>query len=337
MEAILLINLGTPNSTHPRDVRTYLDEFLMDPFVLDINYIARFFLVKGIILNTRPKKSAEAYEKIWTDRGSPLLFHSEDLLKKVQNKLPQSKVKLAMRYGKPSIQKSLEEFKAEGVTKLKILPLYPQYSLAATASSIEKCKELAKKINLTATLTFVEDFYENPEFIKAFSENIQNTLSQAPWDFVLFSYHGIPERHVLKTDPSKKHCLASPTCCDKIVTSNRYCYKAQCYATTRSIVKSLNISEKQHSVSFQSRLGRTPWIKPYTDEVLKVLADQGVKDLVVCCPAFVADCLETLEEISMRAEKDFVGFGGRSLRLVPSLNSNDTWANAVCEILLTSA
>ena len=339
MKALLLLNLGTPQAPFKKEVKSYLAEFLMDPLVIDIPWLARFLLIYGIILNTRPGKSSAAYRKIWSEtRGSPLLYHSQDLREKVQALLyPQYHVELAMRYGEPSVRSALQKIKELKCDEIIVLPLYPQYSLAASASSIEKCREEAAKLGISHLLRERASFYADEGFISSFVERVRETQTRAGgpsgWDHILFSYHGIPERHVKKTDPSGgQHCLASPGCCDTISDKNARCYRAQCYATTRSLAQALRLQPQRHSVSFQSRLGRTPWIQPFTDLVLEELARKGVRRLIVACPAFVADCLETLEEIEIRAREDFKKFGGEELWLVHSLNSSDTWAQAVVEL-----
>lgn len=328
---LLLINLGTPDSPTAPDVRRYLDEFLMDPYVIDINPVARFLLVKGIILNTRPKKSAAAYQKIWTPRGSPLLYHSEDLVQKLRALLPGTRVELGMRYGQPSLEFALQKLHAQGVKSLSVLPLYPQYSLAATESSVQKVKDLLPNFSFTQ-VDFIPDFFAHPAFIGAFADIARESLEDFAYDYLLMSFHGVPERHVKKTDPSGQHCLAKANCCDEVREVNRQCYRAQCFATARALAKNLELKANHWSVSFQSRLGRTPWIQPFTDEVLPRLAAQGVKRVAVMCPAFTADCLETLEEIQIRAREDFIRDGGEDLRLVPSLNSHDRWVQAVAQI-----
>jgi len=333
-KGILLINLGTPDSPEPQDVKNYLDEFLMDPYVIDVPSLFRWLLVKGIILRTRPKKSSEAYKKIWSERGSPLLFHSEDLVTKVQKILgSEYRVVLGMRYGKPSLETALKSLKDSKVSEISVLPLYPQYSLAATESSVQRVRILAEKLGITKLVKFFGAFYEHPAFIEAFRQVGAQSLKEDDYDFVLFSFHGVPERHVKKTDPSDSHCLATPHCCDKISSANQNCSRAQCYATARALAKGLGLSPEKYSVSFQSRLGVTPWIQPFTDVLYKELANKGVKNLLIFCPAFVADCLETLEEICIRGEQSFQSYGGKKLRLVPSLNSSEGWVKAVADIL----
>lgn len=330
---LLLINLGTPDSPGTGDVRRYLREFLSDPRVLDINPMLRGFLLNAVILPFRPAKSGAAYRKIWTDRGSPLMVHTRDLESKVAARLGSDvQVEVAMRYQSPTVQNALERFAKNGVDRIMIFPLFPQYSSAAFGSAVEKVLlESVRHWNTPATHT-VEAFYDHPAFIRAFAEVARPVLDDMQPDFVLFSYHGVPERHCTKSDPTGSHCLKRPNCCDRIVHANRFCYRAQCFATTRALVAALGL-ETRHEVSFQSRLGRDPWIRPYTDARLEELAQEGVKKMAVLCPAFVADCLETIEEIGMEGAKDFKAAGGQELRLVPSLNSHDAWADAIVEIV----
>jgi ferrochelatase len=326
---LLLSNLGTPADPSPSAVRRYLAEFLADPRVLDINALGRWALLNLIILPTRPKKSAAAYAKIWGEDGSPLLSHGRALQQAVQAKLGDAWiVELGMRYGEPSIGGALDRLRAQAVDLIVFLPLYPQYAASSTGSSIEELYRLVAGRWVTPAIATVPAFYDEPGFVRAFAEVGRPVVAEARADHVLFSYHGLPERQVQKTDDTGQHCLRSASCCDRIVDANRNCYRAQCYATTRALVDALALSVP-HSVSFQSRLGRTPWIKPYTDEVMPELAKQGARRLVVFCPAFVADCLETLEEIGIRAKQDWLAAGGESLTLVPSLNATPAWVEAV--------
>lgn len=334
---LLLINLGTPDSPDTPDVRRYLDQFLMDPRVIDINPLGRAALVKLAILPFRPKESGEAYRQIWTERGSPLLFHTEDLAAGVRERLGDDvQVEIAMRYQSPSIESALDRFRANGVDQIVAFPLFPQYSSAATGSAVQELWERAGERWNTPSIVNVPAFYEHPAFIEAFAKVAEPILADMKPDRVLFSYHGLPERHVRKSDESEgqTHCLATAGCCDAITPANRHCYRAQCYATTRAIVARLGLAEGEYEVAFQSRLGRDPWIKPYTDERLEALPGEGIKSVAVMCPAFVADCLETLEEIGMRAEEDFKAAGGEALRLVPSLNSSPAWIDAVVRIAM---
>jgi ferrochelatase len=340
-KGLLLLNLGTPDSPEPDDVRRYLAEFLMDRFVIDVPTVARFLMVYGLILPKRPKKSSEAYKKIWTERGSPLAFHLEDLSAQVSRLLSRENVRVlsAMRYGRPAIQEALETFERESIDELTVFPLYPQYSLAATESSVDRVKELAHKLKFKGELKFVPPFYDSAGFIRCFSRQGRLMLDEFDADHVLFSFHGLPERHIRKTDPKGTHCLVSKSvqdCCERITSANQNCYRAQCFATAHAIAAELGLKRtdfgKRYSVSFQSRLGVTSWIKPYTDLVFSDLVKNGIRRLAVMCPSFVADCLETLEEIAIRGKESFRALGGDDLRLIPSLNSSEDWAEAVCEM-----
>jgi ferrochelatase len=329
---LLLLNLGTPDEPSAGAVRRYLAEFLSDERVIDINPVGRWLLLHAVILRTRPAKSAHAYKQIWTERGSPLLFHSQDLAAAVQAKLGADwKVALGMRYGNPSIASALAELTAARVERVVVLPLFPQYASSSTGSALERVYAIAAAANNVPPLEVVPPFFGDAGFLAAFTAVGRETLDDFRPDRVLFSFHGLPERHMRQGDPTGAHCLASDTCCDTLTDVNRDCYRAQSYATARSLAASLALTIPW-SVSFQSRLGRTPWIKPYTDIVLDELARAGSKRLAVFCPAFVADCLETLEEIGLRARAQFTAAGGEDLRLVPSLNATPKWVDAVTDL-----
>jgi ferrochelatase len=331
---LLLINLGTPDEPTTPAVRRYLREFLSDPRVIDINAVGRALLLNLIILPTRPAKSAEAYRKVWdAERGSPLLAHSKDLADGVQAKLGESwRVQLAMRYGNPSIPAALDALRTVGVDRIVVLPLYPQYAASSTATSVARVMELVISRWDTQPHDIVPAFYADPGFLAAFAAVAEPAIAAAKPDHSLFSFHGLPERQIKTSDPTGSPCLASSTCCDSITAANQNCYRAQCYATARSLASRLGITD--YTVCFQSRLGRTPWITPHTDVLLDELAKQGKKRLAVLCPAFVADCLETLEEIGMRAREQFKAAGGEELTLVPSLNATPAWVDAVCAMAL---
>jgi ferrochelatase len=341
---ILLINLGSPDSPRTADVRRYLREFLSDARVLDISAIARWLLLRLIILPLRPRKSGAAYRKIWTGRGSPLIFHSRDLADQVAELLGRIApgayvVKLAMRYGQPSIGAALAEFRAAGVLRVRVLPLYPQYSTAATASSIAKVvAEAAHAWNLPA-LEFVPPFYGHPAFLDVYGRLAARSIAAAEsqgrfrFDHVLFSFHGIPERHILKGNV-EEHCQIDSNCCAAIGPHNQYCYRAHCFATARGLAERLQLKDGAWSVSFQSRLGRTPWLKPYTDFELAELPARGAKHLAVLSPAFVADCLETLEELDMAGREIFRAAGGENFHYVPCVNADPEWAEGVVRLLL---
>lgn len=327
---LLLCNLGTPDDPSPSSVRRYLRQFLSDPRVLDIHPLARWALLNLIILPTRPAKSAAAYRQIWDQRGSPLLAHSQDLAAAVRERMgPGWAVELGMRYQRPSIASAIDKLRAAGADRVVVFPLYPQYSASSTGSSNQEVFRIVSRFWVTPALSFLEPFYQDRGFIDAFAEQGAPILARERPDHVLMSFHGLPERHMRKADDSGRHCLASDGCCDRMLEVNRNCYRAQCYATARALAGRLALPPGAFSVSFQSRLGRTPWIRPYTDLVLPQLAAAGQRRVVVFCPAFVADCLETLEEIGIRARRDFLAAGGESLTLVPSLNATPRWVEAV--------
>ncbi len=328
--ALLLLNLGSPKSPRVSHVRSYLREFLMDPYVIDIPVIQRFLLVNGIIAPFRAPKSAKAYAEIWTEHGSPLVLITESLGKKVQKNLGDSwVVKVAMRYQEPSLIEALRDLQSKGIQDVHVLPLYPQFAMSSTESMRAKLHIDLKKLNYHPRLTFREYFYDDPGYFETFAEVIDREVEAFKPDSILFSYHGIPERHIYKIDPTGAHCLKKQDCCERMCDANKYCYRAHCVQTTKSIRASMKSPALPHQVSFQSRLGKDPWIKPYTDVVAVDLAKAGVKRLAVASPAFVADCLETLEEIAGELRESFIHAGGEDLRLIPSLNDSDCWAQVV--------
>jgi ferrochelatase len=334
MDGVLLINLGTPDAPGSGPVRKYLREFLSDPRVLDINPVGRKLLLEGVILPLRPRKSAAAYRKIWTERGSPLLVESLALVEKVREALgAEVPVELGMRYGNPSIASALGRLSAARTDRLVVAPLYPQYSSAATGSSLEEVYRITGALEVVPNLSVLPPFYADPGFLDAFARQGEPVLARDRPDHVLFSFHGLPERQVKRSDPTAAHCLQSASCCDRMVDANRDCYRAQCFATARALAHRLGLAQGRFTVCFQSRLGRTPWIRPYTDQVIPELAARGMRRLAVFCPAFVADCLETLEEIGLRARDQFLSLGGESLSLVPSLNASPAWVSALTALL----
>lgn len=332
-KGLLLVNLGTPDAPRTAEVRRYLREFLSDPRVLDVNPVARWLLLSLVILPFRSSRSAAAYRAIWTDRGSPLLVHSRDLASRVAEALGTNwRVELAMRYGEPSIPRALDRLREEGVCDLVVFPLYPQYAASTTGSTLEAVFRAAGQSWNVPLLAVAPPFYDDPAFVRAFAEVGRPVLEAARPDHVLFSFHGLPERQIRKSDESGGHCLTSAVCCDAIGPANRNCYRAQCFATARALREALGLAEGDTTISFQSRLGRTPWIGPHTDAVLPELVRAGRRRLAVFCPSFVADCLETLEEIGIRAREQFRAAGGEELVLVPSLNAHPLWVEAVVEL-----
>ena len=330
---ILLVNLGTPDTPQTGDVRKYLREFLMDKRVIDIPAPQRFVLINGIIAPFRAPKSAKIYKELWTDRGSPLLFHSLDLKNILQEQLGKNyHVALGMRYQSPSIQSALEELRDKFVDRIIVLPLFPQYAAASTGSVQDKVMEIVKDWWIVPDMTFISSFCDDPLFIKAFAALGRQHLEKEPYDHVVFSYHGIPERHILKGSVNNYCKLGS--CCNTYHKMNRYCYRAQCFETSRLLAKELNLSEDQYSITFQSRLGRDPWLKPYTDELLKDLPAQGKKRVLAFSPAFVADCLETTIEVGSEFKEMFEAAGGEHWQLVESLNTSPLWVDAVKQMIL---
>lgn len=330
---VLIINLGTPDDPSPNSVGRYLKQFLMDKWVIDIPVILRWIFVHSLIVPKRKFTSAKAYQKIWNDKGSPLLYYSKSFTDKLQKKLGERfDVQLAMRYGTPSIRSAVEYFKRNNFQSIIVLPLYPQYAESSTRSSIEQLRLVLKKLNYFPKISIVPPFHSSEGYIKAFASLIREKLSDN--SHLLLSYHGLPEHHIKRTDLSGDHCLVSATCCDQLNDNNRFCYRAHCFATSRLIAKELGLGSDQYSVSFQSRLGRRPWIKPYTDFHYKDLISSGKNDVVVASPSFVTDCLETLEEIGIRLRSDFLKEGGTSFELVGCLNDNDEWVNSVSDVVV---
>lgn len=331
---VLLVNLGTPDSTKTPDVRKYLREFLMDGRVIDIPFVNRWMLINFIIAPFRAPKSAAEYKKLWTDRGSPLLYHTEDLRDKLIEKLdPKSfVVSIGMRYQSPSIEKGLEELREAKVNKIIVLPLFPQYASASTGSVIDKVMEIARGWQVIPDFSFISNFVEQPKFIDAWVERGKAMLEKQDYDKIVFSYHGLPERQILKGS-TKGYCQLG-SCCNKYGANNYYCYRAQCFQTTRLIVEKLGIPEDKVVNSFQSRLLKDPWVKPYTDEVIAQLAKEGVKKVLAFSPSFIADCLETTVEVGEEYKEMFLEAGGEVWDLVPSLNTEDTWVECVKEMVL---
>lgn len=328
MKGFLLINLGSPDSTSIPDVKKYLDEFLMDKRVIGKSYWFRWFLVKIIILNTRPRKSAKAYKKIWWKEGSPLIVLSKRLFEKIK-KLIKIPIALAMRYGSISIVKGLKELNDYGVNEVVVLPLYPHYAMSSYETVVEKVKKEVKLNFPSLKLKIIKPFYKNKNYIKLLSNKIKETISKIEYDHILFSYHGIPVSHLKISDPTKKHCYKIKDCCSVSSQAHETCYKHQVLETTELVVKELNIDKNKYSNAFQSRLPNEAWLKPYTDNELERLAKKGIKNLVIVTPAFVTDCLETLEEIAMEGKEEFLKAGGENYHYVPCLNDDDDWAKLI--------
>ena len=327
-KGVLLVNLGSPDSTETKDVKKYLDEFLMDEGVIDLPYLLRALLVKGIILNTRPKKSAKAYKKIWWPEGSPLIVLSKRLQTNLQKKVSLP-VELAMRYGNPSIEHGLTQLNNQGVDEVLLLPLYPQFAMATTETIVVLAEKIKKKKFPTMKLEIVPAFYNKKDYIKNLADSIRDNLQNFKSDYILFSYHGVPERHIRKSDVTKSHCQINNTCCVTPSKAHDFCYRHQCLETTRQVAEVLGLEEGKFGTSFQSRLGRDPWLQPYTDATIDGLAQKGIKNLAVVTPAFVSDCLETLEEIGMEAAESFKENGGEHFLSIPCLNDREDWVHTL--------
>jgi len=333
-KGILLVNLGTPDSPKTSDVRKYLREFLSDPRVVDINPVGRYILVNAIIAPFRSPKSAATYRKVWTEKGSPLMVYGLELKVKLQEKLgPDYRVGLAMRYQSPSIESALLEMQAEGIDDIKVIPLFPQYASATGGSVNEKVMEVVGKWQTIPQIEFVKSFHRDEKMIESFAENGKKQGIEN-FDYFLFSFHGLPQRQLRKADISRNHCQGGGDCCKTMVEANKNCYGAQCHDTAKAIAEKLGLPQDSYSVSFQSRLGNDPWIGPYTSKVLKELAEKGKKRILVFCPAFVADCLETIYEIGIEYEEEFREEGGEKLVLVESLNTHPIWVEALAEMAM---
>lgn len=330
-KGILLVNLGSPKSARVEDVKEYLDEFLMDERVIDYRWLFRALLVRGIILKTRPKKSAAAYETVWTKDGSPLIVFTEKIKVKLQ-KLVDCPVEIGMRYAEPSIETGIRKLVNQGVEEIVLFPLYPQYAMSTTETVVEKANEVREKYFSDVKISFVQPFYNKEIYINCLAESIREKLPEN-YDALQFSYHGVPERHLYKTDPTKT-CRIDNCCQQESLPAHPYCYRHQCFETTRLVTEKLQIPNEKVVVSFQSRLGNDKWIEPYTDATLQSLPKKGVKNLAICCPAFVSDCLETLEEISVEGKEEFLHSGGESFNYIPCLNDEDRWIEVVKELCL---
>lgn len=331
---LLLVNLGTPKSPNDDDVKRYLKQFLLDKYVIDYPWPLRQLLVRAIIIPKRYKSSAASYRKIWdTERGSPLLYYGKSLASKVQElSLGKYEVALAMRYQEPSIPNALKTLIQKNVNEIIVFPLYPQYSSSCTETAFVEIDKYMRKHAPEIKVTKVIDYYNHPAYISALCDEI-GKFDMQNFDHILFSYHGLPVRHIRKGDSSKKHCLKSDNCCEHISEINRSCYKAHCLHTTKAIVAKLEIEESRYSNCFQSRLGKEEWIQPYTAEVLENLTKQGKKKILTICPAFTADCLETLYEISEEYKHEFQSYGGENLEKVNCVNDSDKWASGVLQII----
>ena len=315
-------------------MRAYLNEFLMDPYVIDLPWPLRRLLVSLFILPTRPRASAEAYASIWGDRGSPLLYHCEDLCRGLSERIDRP-VYLAMRYGSPGIGETMQTIAANGHDQLTVLPLYPQYADSTITTSVQAVQQAAAAVSSDLAVTIVLPFYQHPGYVDAFADQIRRHIDGELGDdcHLLMSFHGLPEKHLTRADPTGQHCLKQDNCCETPSPSHKTCYRHQSFVSAHLIARAAGIDPSRYSVSFQSRLGRLPWLKPYTDERIRELASEGVRKLFVVCPAFVADNLETLEEIAIQGKEIFQEAGGENLVLIPCLNADAKWIDALAEIV----
>lgn len=325
-KAVLLVNLGSPDSPAVPDVRRYLNEFLMDGRVIDTSWPLRRFIV-GMILIRRPHESAHAYQSIWTAAGSPLIVTSRHVQQQLQSRL-QVTVELAMRYQNPSIEAAIKTLASRDIDEFLLIPLFPHYAMSSYETAVVRVQEVVRKQAPGMKATVQPPYGDAPEFIAAMVANAQPYLGEG-YDHLLFSFHGVPERHLRKSDPTHAHCLTVADCCHVPSKAHPFCYRHQCHRTAELFAQAAGLPAGKWSVSFQSRLGKDPWLKPYTDFELERLAKAGVKRIVVMSPAFVADCLETLEELGIRGKETFLSAGGESFRLVPCLNEHPAWIAAL--------
>jgi ferrochelatase len=326
---IILMNLGSPDSTSVPDVRRYLMEFLMDKRVIDYPWLFRKILVGGLIVPFRAAKSAEAYRTIWTKEGSPLIEWSRKVCELLQSRQNEP-VEIAMRYGKPSMKTAYEQLlqRMPGIDEVIAVPMYPHYAMSSYETAVDWAREVYTRSKYSFRLTIVKPYYNNVDYIDALSERIRPYLN-TDYDHILFSYHGIPENHLKKTDPTHTHCMLNTTCCSTPSVAHNSCYRHQCFQTMRGVIEKLRIPSGKFSYSFQSRLGREQWLRPYTDFRLREMPLEGIKKLLIVCPAFVSDCLETLEEIDIRGKESFLQSGGESYTMIPCLNDSNLWVGAL--------
>jgi len=328
-KGVLLVNLGSPDSASVADVRRYLREFLMDGRVLDVNWFVRFCVVHFAILPSRPKQSAHAYQSVWAPEGSPLIVTSRHLHAKLQQEVSVP-VELAMRYQNPCIPDAIRRLASQGVNDVLLIPLFPHYAMSSFETAVERVKEVAAKLAPNMKVQVQPPFYNHPDYVAALVSSARPLLDRG-YDHLIFSFHGIPERQIRKSDPTGCHCLTAPNCCESASPAHATCYRAQCFKTAAAFVAGANVPREKYSISFQSRLGRDPWLKPYTDFEIPKLAKQGIKRMLVICPAFVSDCLETLEEIGMRGRDSFLEAGGKEFALIPCMNEHPLWIQALAK------
>ena len=329
---VLLVNLGTPDSNKPKDIKSYLNQFLTDRRVIDVPWLIRQFLVRGIIVPKRYKNTAKTYGEIWSSTGSPLMFYGKELEKALQEKLGEKFiVRLAMRYKTPSIESGLLHLREKNISHLVVLPLFPHFASATTGSVYQKVFQILKNWPTIPSLHCIQDYAEHPGLIQTFVKQAEK-YDLDSYDHILFSYHGLPLKHLRKADNIGR-CLQSKECCQTMTECNRSCYGAQCFATTRALARCLNLSPSRYTHCYQSRLGKESWMEPYTKKVIEKNALLGKKRLLVFCPSFVCDCLETLYEVGIEYRDLFLEKGGHELAFVKSLNTHPIWVEALKSII----
>jgi ferrochelatase len=324
---VLLVNLGSPESTSLGDVRKYLREFLMDARVLDTAWPIRFCLVNFVMLPSRSKESAHAYEKVWTPEGSPLVVTSKHVQAKLQKRVSVP-VELAMRYQNPSVESAVKNLSANGANDVLLIPLFPHYAMSSYETAVVRVQEVAAKLAPQMNITVEPPYYDRPDYIAALVASAADYLKK-DYDHLLFSFHGVPERQIKKSDTTARHCLRVPSCCEVASPSHLTCYRAQCFKTMHAFVTKADVRAGRFSISFQSRLGKDAWLKPYTNTELERFGKSGVKRMLVICPTFVSDCLETIEEIGMRGRETFLRAGGEEFARIPCLNEHPLWIAAL--------
>lgn len=330
---VLLVNLGTPDSTSTPDVRKYLREFLSDPRVLDINPVLRTLLLNLVIAPFRSPKSAASYREVWMEEGSPLMVYGKQVRQSLQDSLgSEFYVELAMRYQSPSIDTALENFRKAGIDHIRVIPMFPHYASASTGSVHERVMEIVSKWQVIPQISFLKSYHDEPGMIEAFARNGEGHHPET-YDHIVFSFHGLPIRQLVKSDPSGTYCKANGVCCSNLNEVNKNCYAAQCHDTARLLAERLKLDPNRYTISFQSRLGRDPWIRPSTQETVLRLAREGKKRVLIFCPAFVADCLETLFEVTTELKDEFVEAGGEHVQLVESLNNNPLWIETLVKMV----
>ncbi len=341
-QGVILLNLGSPDSTKVSDVRRYLREFLMDGRVLDAPYPIRWFLVNCLILPSRPKESAHAYASIWREEGSPLILISQEQQKQLADRVD-IPVELGMRYGSPSTPDALKSLIDQGVDDLFIIPMYPHYAMSSYETAVVHLMDAIREQKPEMKTTLLQPFYQHPAYIEALVERTRPSIEDGNFDKLVFSFHGVPQRHLVKGDPSHSHCLTTHDCCNTCHPAHATCYRHQCAMTVEKFVAAAGIPRDKYMITFQSRLGRDPWLQPYTDKSLEKLAQEGHKRVKVLCPAFTADCLETLEEIAEQGRDSFLEAGGEDFEQIPCLNEHpkfidflvaqvDAWQNGDFEM-----